>query len=336
VPRGSVISLPYQRANHLADPPQASLVLTDGPATINWHNSAHTAGQDTTSPAQLPQDVVLRNGYHVALPETNESGWTVPLESLADAGQYIQSAQLSETQQLRQLIYRSMFDAGADETSPAVPQGRLSFTPRPKLLMWRDQTAIGLLVDGQPLRRGQSLVAQPLKIVMPERGETIVVPDSIVAYQVLTKRLVDQAFPERDLNPVTNFDLARGRFLPSSQAGSVVLAFTLPAELLPFEVRELRFAVDLPEAARRKTTSVLLSQDGETALGEPLLGPGTLSAAKVLNEPRVIDDDQPLVIAVHVERDGGGAGAQWLMERPRLILTGQLAQDLNKPTESPR
>lgn len=267
------------------------------------------------------EDAVLFGG-HGWLPvrAEGEAGWRLEADAaLPPPGQYVLAAQLTETQRQRQVL-----------------MGELTYGPERlgveglRLAFWEatESLPLGRLIrpdgvddaDDPVVNRGGALWEVPVRVIRPAEGAEVSLPWYL--WRVEPRPVTQIQAEGRRLN-ASNLDAQvweYGRFVRDRRSGGwAVLAFSLPEELVPLTLDQLRFDLEL-EALGREVR--LLVRQGERFV--PVVFSRTVSrleaelSGQVLRRSGV---EQTGVLEVAIEVGpvpGDGERGTWWMDHPRL------------------
>lgn len=217
-------------------------------------------------------------------------------------GQYLTDAVLTDRQQRRQAVYRTMF-------GKQIPEYLVN---RSVLLAWSGQMNIPFELGDPDKTTGSTLLTIPLQFERPPVGETVTVPAAFIP----CRRVIDGKAASRALTQ-------------SENKTDQQLRFQLPAALLPFNVTSARLSARLHAPARsvqirgyKGTQRVdLWSQDSPDQVMD-----------LTINRPELLqlDGEGGLYVNIAVSdllrpiaRGSSGQEAVWTLEGLRMHVTGQ-------------
>lgn len=221
------------------------------------------------------QDAVLVGPSGNLAPISGENGTLLATGAQAlTPGQFVTGVLSGQQQQLRQQIYRSLFELSSTPAQtgarPGQGGGIISvWKPTEPLLMgWTDGIPAGISLSMEARKVSWSLVSVPLTIRRPEPGTSYVVPSALVKFEVRREtgspRPADQRpRPARSGRLTTAYDEARGQWLSINQGGTVPVRFTIPQALLPATIESARLMLDIRAAGRSLDIQF---QQGENAV----------------------------------------------------------------------
>jgi len=124
---------------------------------------------------------------------------------------------------------------------------RPGFPARLSMLYWASAADGSMRIGSEDTRQdGNALVVQPVTLVPPEVGREVTVPPVLLPYQSIV--LSDGSFG-------VGFNNKKFEWAQRDRPGTVMLAFRVPPECLPFEISKA--TVDLRIAAGSRTVEVL-------------------------------------------------------------------------------
>ena len=284
------------------------------------------------------EDVLLVGPSGRLSPKPMSSGrWRAGLSEKLPPTQYIYGVMSGQQQQLRQQIYRSLFElpqAGADEDHSPTPvrmgQGIVAMwkPTQPTLLGWTQAVPLGISSSLDARRVNWSLIQVPLEIERPAVGARILIPGALVRHEIVRSD-VSGTGPRasRAGRLTTAYDEGRGQWLAINQGGMVPVKFSVPTALLPLQLESAQLSLDIRAAGRTVAIqwwegdrAVTLSQR-ESPLGVMQV---TLSSA-VLGQ---IQDQGSLTLLIHVSEaeDAATYGQPWKIQSLGMDVTAVVAE----------
>lgn len=328
LPRGAVVSHTYYANQQLnKQPVSATLQFTNGPAQISLQG--------------ITDDDVLANshplilfGFGAAVPQIQGNDLQLQENTYVTNDEYIGTDQLNDESTLRLAFYRNLLKSEASGVNGRLqPVGVNEDVINPQLLLWRNQSAEGIEIEGDPVRRGMQLVRLPVDVLAPEVGKEVQVPMALTRYRVVGKSEFETRFKEFDHRVVLNYDSMNHRFVGVVQPGVVAMEFYLPEAVLPFQVESLQLAANL-DSPGRQTVIGLLVGDRFQQVGDVLDGSGQVTGELNIDaqDTIMIGQDQSLIVLVRVQNKPGltGLSEEWKLSSPRLSITGRRLDGLPK------
>ena len=191
---------------------------------------------------------------------TADNGFTARSEDVLPAGQFLTAAVLTDHQQRRQAIYRTL-------VGKSFPR---RWEDRPHLLAWADPGPIPVGIQGSERIVGAALLAMPLTFERPGPGTTVNIPRAFIPHA----RLI-QGRP-------------RSVALEGNGASELEMQFELPASVLPLTVEGIRLFAKVRAPGRRFTVS-----------GVTDTGPVTIHEAENPLDPIEITISDPRFLRVY-------------------------------------
>ena len=233
---------------------------------------------------------------------------------LLPPGELSNSTLLSERQLRRKELFNAVFES----------DDRLRIYPaEPTLLFWSEKIESSVSSSSETLRYDSStLISLPLDIQMPEVGEVVSIPPTLLPYVVVADETgsVGSAYSNR-----------QRRWMERKPGGSLVLKFQIPSECQPFHFENA--SVDLRIRAGSRTVKISVGQLGGftdvTSLSSPVGNVTVDLPAEVLN---AATDSGSILLNMSVgELEIGSAGDEqaaaeqdnfWKIDRVLLSLRG--------------
>jgi hypothetical protein len=186
-------------------------------------------GRLTPGPFRDPADALLStlNGRNMAVRLDADGTFRMGSADILPEGQFLAAAALSDRQQRRQNLYRTLLQRTA--LGPA--------DSRNVLLAWAEPLDMGFQLVPDARTVGSALLTIPLRLERPAVGERVTIPGPLVTY----RRILDSG----STRPTVDSD----------QAADMHLRFQLPAVVLPFRVERARLAGKFNTPGRRVTLS---------------------------------------------------------------------------------
>ena len=168
-------------------------------------------------------------------------------------GEYLAGALLSDEQQRRQEIYRTLF--GGDVPYPA----------RPTLFIWGDAEPISVAVPEAFESRGATLWAIPLRLKQTPPGSPFVVPAMFTRMQ----------YSRETLGASNVYDPRTGKWLgEATTATHSMFEFVLPPQILPAELDSATVELKITAPSREVQILARNAKTGEiVAVGDPIDSP---------------------------------------------------------------
>lgn len=143
-------------------------------------------------------------------------------------GQYLSGTVLSDKQQRRQAIYRSLL-------GEALP---LHLQNRTALFAWEDKGDVPFTFDSDAHRGGGTLLVVPIRFTRPTAGSHVTVPGAFLQCKRVLEGRAASRPPLRGNTPI-----------------DMRLRFQVPPKLLPLKIERARFSMRVRAVARQVTVS---------------------------------------------------------------------------------
>ncbi len=331
LPRGAVVSHAFYSTQQLSNQPvAATLEFTNGPAQITLSAIDESFSLDNSNP-------LVRFGFGSAIPRLESNQLRLQDAAYVTDDAYLGTEQLDDERTLRLALYRELLKPDTTgDNGQTQPAGVNEDVINPQLLLWRNQPATGIEIEGDPVRRGMQLVRVPIRVQPPDVGKEVTVPMAMTRYHVMGKSEFETRFPDSDLRVIPTYDSVHHRFINVVQPGIVAVEFHLPEVVLPFQVESLSLAANL-ESPGRQITIGLLRANRFQQVGEMLDGSGEITGRISIGEDKamLVDHNQSLIVLVRVENKPGltGLKEEWKLANPRLSVTGRRMDGLPKQGE---
>lgn len=308
------------RWDGLAPPPRATLsfqhhaaleLSEPGGVTVSFDQRGMIGQFDPGSFTGVG-DALLVTPSGAAAPRIDGEGRFVlePGDALP-AGSYIRGAALSQAQQRRQDVYRTLADDA-------------EFPGRPMLLAFADGRDPDLAMTGQSVRRASALVAWPVAFERPEPGSSVALPAVAIPSRPL--RSVPGAGPISTL-----FDPRTRTWVPASNAGTVAVRFEPPQRVLPLRVTDAALELEMDAAGRE--VEVIVQSGGALETVARLDAPRGVTRVDLGDlAARTVDERTGVVVLLRVgDRPDPASPSIWRLRDLSLTLRG-----VTEPATHPR
>ncbi len=206
-------------------------------ATAGFHSGV-MSGQVMIPQGLQPTDAFFAtNTGRIGLNISDDGRWTAGSDSVLGADQYLSAHVLSDEQQRRTRILSELL-----KSVPARPM-----PPVPTLYFWTKPWDVGMSYGPDALMTGSALVAVPVTWQRPEAGSEFIVPTPLLKFYE-----VDGPDGAR---PSGFFDTRAGVWVPRRGATSGWVAFDLPPEILPLELKRVDVTLKVIGAVGRLEVS---------------------------------------------------------------------------------
>lgn len=243
-------------------------------------------GKCSGIPASGADSLLVTRLGRMSLKLNADGGFTARPEDVLGVDQFLGTNFVSDEQDRRRRILQELYRQ---------PQWKDSLTI-PQLLVWADDWDPGFRFGEGLVRRGDTLLAIPLRLIRPAPGTEIVVPSPLLSYA--TARSPD------GLAPSGFWDDLKGEWQERTSPGTTWLAFRIPRDLLPLKATRGQLNVNVTGPIGR--VEILGVKDGGAAKLETVASPvGTVVVALTDAEALNISDAGELILGI-----SGGDPAQ--------------------------
>lgn len=228
-------------------------------------------GRLTTGTFRNPVDalVLTRSGTVVAARVGADGSFRAGSDDILPTGQYLPGAVLSDRQQRRQDVYRSLL---------ARP-GPTALGDRDRLFVWAETGDIPFAVGGAERTVGTALLVVPIEFGPPAGGTSVTVPNGFIPYAAV--------IDGRSVRPT----------LDQSQPTQMRLRFQLPPSALPLAIERATLRARVRAPAR--TFSVSALADGQAVALFEAVSPGGPVRVDI-TDPRLLRTDPAGGLSVDV------------------------------------
>ncbi len=291
--------LPFQRSMDFPQPVRASGAFDESGLRIQL-----TGLRDL-------QDVVLAcPGQPRMAVHGQDREYRTAADAILARDQYLAADWLNDEQRRRQAVYRTLLDNAKRPTR---------WGTQPLLLGWLEPRDMDFDLPGSSRQVGSSLWALPLSLVRPPENTRIAIPSPLVSYQ---------AVPEPgSLGASPLYDRRKGEWVQANGAGRVWLRFSLPAEVLPIEIEEVRLTIQLA-APDRTLQIVRATPDGGHEVMFEHSDPLGKYEWNLAQPERLADGEGRLLLGILVgemsRTPKRGKASRWKIERLQLAVGGRV------------
>lgn len=200
-------------------------------AVVAWDAAGAITGRiEGSAPTALEDAVLASRDGHMAVSVTEDGAFTGTLDGVLGPGQFISAAVLSQTQQNRLRVYRELFE-------------QADFRQRPSLVGWTAAMPAGLSLGDGVNENAAGVFSLPLRFERPAAGGRVTLPFPLLRMDMLRNvpNIVSSSIFD---------DRSRSFVADVSQEGDVMLRFTVPPQLLPLQLDEVRLNFDITALGR--------------------------------------------------------------------------------------
>jgi hypothetical protein len=227
---------------------------------------------------------------------------------ILEAGRFLAGAVLSDRQQQRQQLYRTLLDTS--ESRGMVPQEGPS-----SLLVWAEPIDMGFTLAPGARQAGDALLVVPLRLERSAPGTRVTVPGPFVECRRMREQTISALTRESPL------------------AADMHLRFQVPAEVLPLEVERARLEVGIRAPSRR---IVVAGRAGEDLVELHRVESPADPIRVALTDPRLLrlDDKGGLHLNLDISapikggdtEDKNAPGREWKIEYIELEVSGRTGE----------
>lgn len=272
-----------------------------GYATVTWNNAGQPIGRvEGSAPTALEDAVIASRDARMALQFDGEGVFSSGIDQVLSSGEFLSTmAIVTQTQRVRLEVYRKLFvDPGiAEETS---------------LFGWSKAMPVGLELAEDVTRHSAGLFSIPLRYERPASDAKVSLPFPLLRMDML-----------RNVPNVSNssiFDERSRTFVPDiSQEGDLMMRMTVPTELLPLRLDEVRFVFDINALGR--DVSVLVYRNDQPQVVATFNNPLQKQTVTITGSdlPQLIDDW--FGIGLRVSAGEPGQNSQWTLNSMQAHVT---------------
>lgn len=268
---------------HAASTSRAARNRIEAEATLNGEG---IIGKCSGVPAGGADSLLVTRLGRMSLRLNADGRFTARPEDVLGADQFLGTNFVSDEQDRRRRILQELYRQ---------PQWKDSLTI-PQLLVWADDWDPGFQFGERLARRGDTLLAVPLRLIRPAPGTEIVIPSPLLSYA--TTRSPDGSAPSGF------WDDLKGEWQERTSPGTTWLAFRIPRDLLPLEATRAQLNINVTGPIG--LVEVLGVKDGHVAKLDTVASPvGTVVIALTDTTALGVSDAGDLILGI-----SGGDSAQ--------------------------
>jgi|GEM_PF-5602224 len=205
---------------------------------IDCQNGA-LQGTVSAGPFAPLSDTLLTGPNGNLLPRfTSDTTFELTRDDVLAKGQYFGGAALTDTQQRRQAVFRQLMERGE------LDRTRSRFPFEASLVWWAKSMDLGFDLPQETEHREAAIVSVPITFKQPAKGAKVSVPSELIPYVVVREpggEIVSSVYmPQQGIWAVNQM----------TAGTSFTMRFTVPQELLPLQISDLKLWADLKAQGR--------------------------------------------------------------------------------------